>query len=199
MLNKLPHSSRIAGMCVSKARLYAETAEVYHRRYYQIQRVKYQALVQHLPEGLLLDVGIGTGIGLLSLVEQKPVVGVDFSVEMLEIAQHQIKTNSYWRRNVSLVCASAENLPFRSYVFPIIVSVTLIQNLSEPEQGLNEFFRVLQLSGLLGITSLAKRTSIKWLKSLITDKCLILTQMSNLANEDIGLILKRKPNSALIQ
>ncbi len=199
MLNRLPHSSRIAGMCVSKAHLYDETAEVYHRRYYQIQRVKYQALAQYLPEGLLLDVGIGTGIGLPSLVDQRPVVGVDFSVEMLEIAQQQIKANSYWKRIVSLVCASAEKLPFRSHVFPIIVSVTLIQNLSEPKQGLNEFFRVLQYSGLLGITSLAKHTSIQQLKSLIANKCLILVQMSNLANEDFGLILQRKSNSDEIQ
>lgn len=180
-------------MPVSKVPLYDETAEVYHRRYYQIQRVKYQALVSYLREGPLLDVGIGTGIGLPSLIEHRPVVGVDLSVEMLEIAQQQIKANSHWDVVVSLVCASAERLPFRSHVFPIIVSVTLIQNLTEPKQGVHEFYRVLQLSGLLGMTALAKHISIQQLESLIVDRDLILVRLNNLANEDVGLILQRKP------
>jgi ubiquinone/menaquinone biosynthesis C-methylase UbiE len=155
--------------------------------------MKYQALVSYFLEGPLLDVGIGTGIGMPSLIDYRPVVGVDLSIEMLGIAQQQIESNSRWGAIVSLVCASAEKLPFRSHVFPIVVSVTLIQNLVEPIQGTQEMHRVLQLSGLLGITALSKRMSIQQLKTLNVNRCRILAQLNNLGNEDVGIILQAKP------
>ena len=46
-------------------RRYDSTADIYDRRYEEIQRRKYEAVAPHSPEaGRILDVGCGTGLFL---------------------------------------------------------------------------------------------------------------------------------------
>lgn len=180
---------------MSRIPLYDETASVYHTRYITIQREKYQVLVHYLYDGPLVDIGVGTGIGLPFLKDFSSVVGVDGSIGMLKIAQQQIigdERNQEW---VSLVCASATALPFRSDIFSSVVCVTVIQNIQELDKGVEELLRIIHpLQGRIGLTWLARVLSMNQVVQLVTDKVEIVSSLHNLAGEDDGLILQRKPH-----
>lgn len=178
-------------MPINKVWLYDESAATYHRRYLQIQRAKYQALAQHLQEGPLLDVGIGTGIGLPILTMFPPVIGVDGSIEMLRVAQNLIAADDLAFANISLVCGEATSLPFRNGCFSTVVSVTVLQNLSNARQGVQELVRAAALGAVLGITALERALSLKQLEALTTGATELIARLTNVANEDSGLILRR--------
>ena len=173
-----------------KVRLYDETAEIYHRRYQKIQRIKYQALVPYLKGSPLLDVGFGTGIGLNSVLEQAPIVGIDGACEMLRVAKKQIQRHFDLSETISLVCAVADALPFRNQVFPLVVSVTVLQNLVHPVKGIQELFRTVTPAGTLALTVLSRMLPAKKLIALVKGNVEIIAQLENLAGEDFGLILK---------
>lgn len=175
---------------MKKIRLYDEAAKSYHSRYLQIQQQKYQAIVTYLLESPVLDVGIGTGIGLSALFDFSPVIGVDGSVEMLRIAIEQIKDFQPRRESIFLVVASAEMLPFRDHVFPTVVSITVLQNLTDISQGIQELERAIQAEGILAVTTLAKTLSLQEIEDMLHRECVILTRFHNLASEDNGLIIR---------
>jgi ubiquinone/menaquinone biosynthesis C-methylase UbiE len=176
---------------MDKVRLYDESAAVYHRRYHRIQRTKYQALAPYLQEGPLVDVGVGTGIGLSTLAKLHPVVGVDGSIEMLRIAQSLAAADEARSAPVFLVCAEATELPFRASSFSTAVSVTVLQNLSDREQGVSELLRAIQPGGLLGITALKRSLSLHELETLTAGATALVARLTDLANEDVGLVLRR--------
>ncbi len=175
---------------MKKVRLYDESAKSYHSRYLQIQQTKYQAIVTYLIESPVLDVGIGTGIGLSALVDFSPVIGVDASVEMLRIAKEQIKDVKPRVNSIFLVVASAEMLPFRDHVFPTVVSITVLQNLTDVLQGVKELERAIQADGILAVTTLAKTLSLQEIEDMLHLEFAIVTRFHNLANEDNGLIIR---------
>ncbi len=173
-----------------KVRLYDETAPVYHRRYRQIQRIKYQAITPMLDKGLIIDVGIGTGIGLSSLKGFSPVVGVDGAIEMLRVALVQIEDAGQRTQLVSLVCAYAEALPFRDCSTPAVISITAIQNFTDVRQGVEELIRIAQRDGIIAVTSLSKILPLCELVANFDLKFNMIAQFENLADEDDGLILQ---------
>ena len=175
---------------MSKVRLYNESAQSYHRRYSQIQRIKYQAIATYLNSCPLVDVGVGTGIGVPSIIEFAPIVGVDWAIEMLRIAYKQAKKSKQWNQAVSLVCASAEALPFRNHVFPTAISITVIQNLSNIQLGIQELTRIVQPRGTLAITTLEKSLPVQELETKLSQLSNPIVRFENLGNEDGGLIFQ---------
>jgi ubiquinone/menaquinone biosynthesis C-methylase UbiE len=175
---------------VQKVRLYDESAPTYHRRYRQIQGIKYQAIAPFLLEGPIIDVGFGTGIGLASIIKHSPVVGIDGSIEMLRFAAEQLKEMKQGSQMVSLVYALAEALPVRDCSVPSVVSVTMIQNLTSVIQGIDELRRIVQKDGRLALTSLSKILPLKELESKIKINFTVITHFENLAAEDDGLIFR---------
>jgi ubiquinone/menaquinone biosynthesis C-methylase UbiE len=173
---------------VFKVRLYDESAQSYHRRYRQIQHLKYQAIATYLENSPLVDVGVGTGIGLKSIVEFTPVVGVDWSIEMLRIAFKQIKKSRKCDQAIMLVCASAEALPFRDHAFPTAISITVIQNLSNIQVGIQELIRIVHPSGLLVVTALEKSLPLRKLEAKFNQISVPIARLENLGREDGGLI-----------
>lgn len=176
---------------MNKIRLYDESSVAYHRRYRQIQRVKYQALAPYLQEGPLVDVGVGTGIGLPTLLKVHPVVGVDGSIEMLRVAWRLVTAGEVGPAIACLVCAEATELPFRANSFSTVVSVTTLQNLSDVGQGVRELVRATQPGGLLSITALERSLSLRELEALTASGTALVARLTDLANEDVGLILRR--------
>jgi len=180
---------------VRKIRLYDESATAYHRRYQEIQARKYQAVINHLETGPLIDVGVGTGIGLPFIVRFPPVIGVDGSIEMLRIANTEAQQLTERGNSIYLVCSSAEALPFRAGVVPTVVSITVLQNLSNVDLGFEELLRVTQIDGLVAVTVLAKTLSMNDLKSRLNSSVTQLVKFELLANEDVGFIIRviKKP------
>jgi ubiquinone/menaquinone biosynthesis C-methylase UbiE len=134
-------------------RRYDETADLYDRRYEEIQRVKYAAVMKNLPDGKkrLLDLGCGTGMFLQELSGRaKFVVGVDVSPEMLRMANVR-------HGRAALVQADADALPFADGSFDAVVSVTLLQNMPDPAATVREVARVLRPGGVAILTVLKRR------------------------------------------
>jgi len=106
----------------------------------------------------LLDVGCGSGIHLAKYAKNcKEVVGVDYSKNMLKIAESTL--NYLPLKNWKLVKADAEKLPFSNGEFDVAIAMGLLDYVSSPKKVLIECQRVLKKGGLI-IFSIPKNPSI---------------------------------------
>jgi len=97
-------------------------------------------------KGLLLDVGCGTGLAL-NFFKVKSV-GVDNSYSMLKKASGNV------------IKANAENLPFKDKTFDTVISITSIQNFSNPEKAVMEMKRVSINNVVITIIKKSKKLSL---------------------------------------
>ena len=97
--------------------------------------------------GLVLEIGVGSG---LSLPIYSPAVdrvcGIDPSPELLRLASQRLGDASV---PVSLVRASAEQLPFSEAVFDTLVMTWTLCSIPNPNAALHEMRRVLKAVGRL--------------------------------------------------
>lgn len=110
----------------------------------------------------VLDLGCGPGI-FSNLCSERGanVVSVDFSTLMLQYAR---KAN----RELTLVKANIENLPFRTHTYDMVLALDVIEHLYKPLEFFREARRVLKDNGkLLLITpNLTYSRTWRWLKRL---------------------------------
>ena len=120
--------------------------KLYNNRYTEEQVEKYEHISGHLGWAISLDNGCGTGLFLPEM--GKFSVGLDLSSELLREARQRIGKYQH------LVQGDSENLPFRNEVFDSTVSVTVIQNVPEPQMMIRESVRVTKPSQPVVISSL---------------------------------------------
>ena len=133
---------------------------LYDTRYTEEQRAKYELILAELNQPrLLLDNGCGTGL-LFPLLDND-MVGLDISNKLLEKAKERTSERHY------LIQGDSEYLPLRDSVFDTMVSITVIQNLSEPERFLDESVRVSTLGSTVIISSLKRVYSREEITRLI--------------------------------
>ncbi len=131
---------------------YAGLAKYYDQRWATYLEASVSHLVSRLQassNARVLDVGCGTGALLERLSassSQERLVGVDLSVDMLEVARAK------FRGEVELYEARAEALPFERHEFDTVVSSSVFHYVQDPEQALKEFGRVLEPNGCLLLT-----------------------------------------------
>ena len=149
-------------------RRYDLTAEMYERRYTEEQKAKYKAALKTLnvTGKRVLDVGCGTGL-LFSHVaaEAKTVVGVDVSIKLLR----QAKKRAQEFRNVHLVQADADHMPFKNNHFNIVFAFTVLQNLPKPLETLREIKLNAQQTASIVVTGLKKVFSLEAFQELLRD------------------------------
>jgi len=148
-------------------RRYDLTAEMYEMRYAEEQAVKYKAALERLNINCnrrVLDVGCGTGL-LFSHVaaEAQTVVGVDVSGKLL----HQAKERTRDFRNVHLVQADADHLPFKAALFSTVFAFTVLQNMPKPLETLSEIKRNAERDASIVVTGLKKAVSLEAFKELL--------------------------------
>ena len=146
---------------------YDLTAEMYEMRYAEEQAAKYKAALESLninPDSKVLDVGCGTGL-LFSKVaaEAQTVVGVDISSELLRQARERARKF----RNVHLVQADADHMPFISNNFNVVFAFTVLQNMPKPLETLSEIKRNTTRDASVVITGLKKIFSLKAFQALL--------------------------------
>jgi SAM-dependent methyltransferase len=95
-------------------------------------------LVAALPHGQLLEVGCGEGT-LLAALPGEHKFGIDPSIHALERAAKQSAANC--------AVALAENLPFPSRSFDVVVSVGVMEHFADPDAATAEISRVLRDGG----------------------------------------------------
>jgi len=128
----------------------------YDRLYGEEQEKKYKRCSRYLDGvsgNVVLDCGCGTGALLTRLSGQGGFfVGVDYSGAMLKLARKRAGL----AENVDLICADADNLPFKSASLDRVVSFTMLGNMPEIGRTLREFGRVARDSAQI-LLSFAKK------------------------------------------
>jgi len=99
----------------------------------------------------VLDAGCGTGLLLeqmaLSIGDKGRAVGVDFSADMLEVADQRCRGFS----NVGLHQGSVESLDFESDSFDVVSCTQTLLYVEQVETALGEIHRVLKQHGRVAI------------------------------------------------
>jgi 2-polyprenyl-3-methyl-5-hydroxy-6-metoxy-1,4-benzoquinol methylase/uncharacterized protein YbaR (Trm112 family) len=95
---------------------------------------------------VLLEVGCGTGGLLLAARHRFPiVVGADLALRWVYIAQRRLADQG---SPATLVCCSADRLPFRDGTFDGIVAVHVLEHTNDPRTVVAETARTLRPGGL---------------------------------------------------
>jgi ubiquinone/menaquinone biosynthesis C-methylase UbiE len=134
---------------------YDLTAEMYEERYAQEQKAKYRAALEKVDvaDCAVLDVGCGSGLFFSHVAAKaKVLVGVDISRRLLLKAKEKARAN----QNVLVLQADADHLPFREEFFDSCFAFTVLQNMTEPAETLNELKRVVKPGGKIVATGLKK-------------------------------------------
>ena len=148
-------------------RRYDLTARMYEMRYGEEQQIKYRAALERMNithNSIILDIGCGSGL-LFSHVATKvqTVVGVDISKKLLL----QAKEHIHDFRNINLVQADADHLPFKENHFNYVFAFTVLQNLPKPMETLSEIKRNTRQDAIIVISGLKKTFSLKPFKELL--------------------------------
>ena len=98
------------------------------------------------PGGLVLDVGIGTGLELPMFAASTRVIGVDLFEPMLRRAQKRVDKAGL--ANVEGLCVmDAGRLAFASDMFDAVTAPYVITTVPDPGQALDEMLRVARPGG----------------------------------------------------
>ena len=99
----------------------------------------------------VLDVATGTGDVAFAIRRKynTDIIGLDLSVNMLEIAKKKLK--KFKIDDIDFIEGDAENLPFDDNTFDKIVISYGLRNLGDCQQWIEEFHGVLKPGGKLGI------------------------------------------------
>jgi len=160
-------------------RRYDLTAKLYDVRYAEEQEVKYKAALERLKvprNSKVIDVGCGTGL-LFSHVaaEAQTVVGMDISSKLLLKAKERARNF----RNVHLVQADADHIPFKDNYFSVVFAFTVLQNLPEPLETLKEVKRIVERDASIVVTGLKKAFSLDAFRELLQRAGLRVVSLKN--------------------
>lgn len=92
----------------------------------------------------ILDAGCGTGMNLKCIQDMGEAYGLDISKNALRLSKS--------RGLSSLICGSADRLPFKSNLFDLILALDVIEHIEEDLLAIEELNRVLKPGGHLIIT-----------------------------------------------
>jgi SAM-dependent methyltransferase len=106
-----------------------------------------------LPGESVIDLGTGTGLGLIAALESgasSPALGVDRSLGMLKLAAIGLAEAGF--SGVPLIRADAAQLPLHDASFDVAVAASLWQFLAYAPEALIEWRRVLRPGGRLALS-----------------------------------------------
>ncbi len=106
------------------------------------------ALVNQLPGGLVLEVGVGTGLALPHYAAGKRVTGIDLSTEMLERARLRVARARLYHVD-ALAEMDAEAMTFADATFDIAVAMFVASVVPHPARLLAEMRRVVRPGGTI--------------------------------------------------
>ena len=153
-------------------RHYDKTADIYDSLYREEQEQKIKQILRHMAvhdSDLILDAGCGTGFLFEHVYKQAGhLVGVDLSKGLLRIALAHVKQAG--TRNVSLVRADVDYLPFKERVFDKVFALTVLQDSSDLNMTLKEITRTTKNDSTLAVTGLKKVFTAERFKQALTEE-----------------------------
>jgi ubiquinone/menaquinone biosynthesis C-methylase UbiE len=94
--------------------------------------------------GRVLEIGVGTGLSFAHYPPVDELVGIEPAEPMLKRARQRARELG---RDVTLVQATAEVLPFEDDSFDTVVTLAVLCTVDDPERALAEIRRVLRPNG----------------------------------------------------
>ena len=94
--------------------------------------------------GRVLEIGVGTGLSFPHYPPDVELAGIEPSPHMLKRARRRAAELG---REVELVAAPAEQLPFEDHSFDTVVSLAVLCTVRDPDRVLGEIRRVLRPDG----------------------------------------------------
>jgi phosphatidylethanolamine/phosphatidyl-N-methylethanolamine N-methyltransferase len=112
--------------------------------------------------GRILEVGVGTGISLISYKCNNRLVGIDISAPMLRRAQERV--NVHGISNVELLAVmDAQQMALPDASFDVVVVQFVITAVPNPEAALNEIARVTKQGGeIILVNHLSAEGGLRW-------------------------------------
>jgi len=145
---------------------YDTVADTYDDHYDQYRGRNYHNhissyLIQALPtEGNLLDIGCGTGLFIEKYIQNGgSAIGLDISSRMLTLAKNRCAKSEF-------TLASGDTLPFCNNSFDAVSSLLVFSYVKDPQEMLNEVYRVLRPGGSIAICTLGKKLITKGIPAL---------------------------------
>jgi ubiquinone/menaquinone biosynthesis C-methylase UbiE len=107
-------------------------------------------LLQPRPGEMILDVGCGTGVFTLNILDCGPrMIGLDISQPMLRRAEQKAKGFPF-----QCVAGDMQALPFGDGCFDKVVSMTTLEFIAEGIEAVDDLFRVTKNGGVVVVTTL---------------------------------------------
>lgn len=141
---------------------------------FQMHKRWNQALIQEVlvAEGpdSMLDLCCGTGAIAFEYLKQKQIKSrsrdavpskvymLDFSVEMLAYAKKKAEAENFAQFNITYLQADAQSIPLPDDCIECATIAYGIRNVKQPQQCLNDVYRVLKRGGTFGILELTQPT-----------------------------------------
>jgi len=116
----------------------------------KLWRKKVRKNLKNIKSGIFLDLATGTAdLAIeLSKLEPEKIYGTDLSEKMLLKGEEKVKKKNL-EKIISLEKGDAENIRFENCFFDAVTIAFGIRNFENPENGLNEIYRVLKDKGIL--------------------------------------------------
>jgi SAM-dependent methyltransferase len=114
----------------------------------------YECALERTPGGLALDLGCGGGYGSGIMGRKCHVVGVDADAAVAASAK------SDYGGGCAFVCARTEALPFIDGAFDAVVSLQVIEHMSDEKAYLSEAKRVLKQEGVFVVSTPNRQTRL---------------------------------------
>ena len=116
-----------------------------------------------------LDLCCGTGDIAHALAQRgAETIGLDFSAQMLEVAEARLKNSKSKIPNLKFIQGDAQQLPFPENSFDIVTVGYGLRNLTSWERGLDEMFRVAKPGARLIVLDFGKPANLIWRKIYFT-------------------------------
>jgi demethylmenaquinone methyltransferase/2-methoxy-6-polyprenyl-1,4-benzoquinol methylase len=128
----------------------------------------------------VLDVACGTGDLTRAFARARPsparVVGLDFTQEMLDIAEEK-RRRATADTGITYLRGDAQNLPFPAASFDVLSIAFGIRNVGDPASAVREFQRVLRPGGRLVILEFDRPrfAPLRWLSDVYTRRIMPFT------------------------
>jgi ubiquinone/menaquinone biosynthesis C-methylase UbiE len=146
--NKLRYASKLFDQWPEKYDRWFETAIGALVKKYENELLL--ELLQPGPQEIILDVGCGTGIFTLNILEFGPrITGLDISYPMLKRAVWKTKGFPF-----RAVAADMKYLPFADECFDKTVSMTALEFVADGRAAVEDLFRVTKRGGVVVVTTL---------------------------------------------
>jgi malonyl-CoA O-methyltransferase len=136
---------------------YDQAATVQQQAGEQLLQKMKQRLTDNFRDGVIADIGCGTGYFSQAIVDQyQPAqyIGIDIAEGMLTLAAK----NNHHLTNARWLCHDAENLPMEEQSVDMIYANFSLQWCEDLNQLMQSFYRVLKPGGVCCFTSLGAKT-----------------------------------------